>query len=83
MYTNVYWILYVCIDDIRINTSVFNAAKHNIIATHIANNKNDVQYLAFKYIIITITYWVTSERSYASRKDLFLASLKLDADQYI
>lgn len=38
-------------DDMRINMSAFNAAKHNIIATHIANKRNDVQCLAYEHII--------------------------------
>lgn len=42
-------------DDMRISMSVFNAAKHNIIATHITNKKNDVHCLALEHII-TISY---------------------------
>lgn len=67
--------IYIYIDDIRINMSVFNAAKHSIIATHIANKRNDVHCFVFEHII-TISYLVTRETSYATRKDLFLASLK-------
>lgn len=50
--------IYIYIDDIRINISVFNAAKHSIIATHIANKRNDVHCLVFEHII-TISYLVT------------------------
>lgn len=50
--------IYIYIDDIRINMSVFKAAKHSIIATHITNKRNDVHCLVFKHII-TISYLVT------------------------
>lgn len=45
-------IIYTYIDDIRISMKAFSAAKHNIIATHIANKQNDVYCLAVEYIII-------------------------------
>jgi len=58
MHIYIYIYIYIYIDDIRINMSVFSAAKHNMITTHIANKKNNVHCLIFEHII-TISYLVT------------------------
>jgi len=52
---HIYIYIYIYIDDIRININVFSAAKHNIIATHIANKKHDIHCFIFEHII-TISY---------------------------